>query len=399
MSFMDTLKKTFLYTGDEKDDSQEAPKKEKSSKKLKDKRDLPGIRFDVTNPLKRVMDTKNDAVNCIKNSSICNSSVITDGTKELIYEAFYNKVESKLHKGKPLVEAKLLFKRFLDDEVTDEALYSDEDLLYIQTLVSCTRELKTSYKDYKGDSLSIIDDAIKNLYVLEMIEVYNNFYDLSLIKYLIESSYVLCGYSTNSHGVVNSIKEKVNVPYFPINIRDNIFYLLSDVKSLISDENQEEDKRHYIIDKISPFLRRYVILNNVPVRTLYPAYLIFTDWLTNKEETTANPTPSIVSCSSTTCVCTEEDRVITDTKIQNKMMEGMEKEVTPISKLKEEADLLELYADLPVDPTVEREDFESAIEHFNKEVRDGRKLSEREHQLLAVLRMKLSRLPDDGGDD
>ena len=214
MGFLDSLKKVFTYTGEVEPTLAEKAESSVKPDKTSVKNLVFGVRKDVTNTLNRLKDSKELVVTEIQDKlNLDRTDVISEETKDVIYQALYNKVESAVKKNKPFVETRLLFKRFLEEEVVEEEFYSDDDLVYIKSLVKCLQELKDEASTSTAVAADLITEVIDNPNILEMVELLDKFYCTSMYDYIVKSSYVLCGVGY-SHDSLTSIINRAHVPVF-----------------------------------------------------------------------------------------------------------------------------------------------------------------------------------------
>lgn len=384
MSFMDRLKKTFLYTGGAEDNSEPERREERVQE------EKPKPRLDIGNPMQRIRDIKDTTVNAFKNSQPSSKQVLSDYTKSLVYEAYHNVVESRIGKGKPLVEAKLLYKRFLEEQVTDEAMYTDVDLEYIKALVKYIRELKSIRISNGVNRDSIADDIANHAYFLNIVEVLDVQHGYAMMKYFCEVSYVICGFSYKGKGT-NILSTKV--PHFYMNINDSTFVLLNEVKTLVSDDSPLEDKKSYIIDKVSPLFLRYVILNDIPDELLYSILTTFN----NLTEGTTTPSKEVWTTRSNhdgavTIVGEVTEPELSEEEIQARMFAGIQNDINPITTLRRESKFSNIYSELadPRNPNVTLEDLEDAVEEINKMLEsEDFELSPSEFKIFSTIKGRL----------
>lgn len=379
MSFLDSLRKMFIYTG-ELDD-------EHSSDNIKPEvKPQTKPRLDIGNPIQRIKDVKVEAMSAIRNSGYNSKPSVTEFTKNLIYESMYKSIEPTVGKSKPLVEAKILFRRFLEEKVTDEAMYSDEDLEYITALVSYIKKLKSI-----GSSVSTTRDelieVIKNSpYFLNMMEILDIRYEYDFIQYFCDCSYIMCGCQYKNKGNLLGYLKSVKTPYFALHIGDAAFYILNEVSSIISDEDTDEKKREYIVSKCSPFINRYVITKNVDVRVLY----IVVELFKHLEVVTTSPTESKQEIPISEV---KKQPPITDEEIHEKIFEGSKKQVhDPIQDLKQQSEFITKYAPLADgrNPNVTVEELEKAIEEIDKIIFfEFEDLSDEENKIYQTIKARL----------
>lgn len=370
MSFLESLKKAFVYTGND-DDNQES-----NNTPEENKNNIQKCRTDIGNPIKRMKDIKTEAMSYIRESTKISKPVVTEYTKSLIYQGLHNEVEKRIGKNKPFVEAKMLYRRFLEDKVTDEALYSDEDLEYVKVLVSYIKELRFALSVDSNDLDNTIESIINNKYFLNIVEVLDIYYDKEFMKTFLDSSYIVCGCQYKNNESVLGYVKSIKTPYFPVVIGDTTFYLLNEVSTLINDESEEDYKRKYISLKFIPFFDRYIRLNNIDVRTLYPLSMIFKNVIEYEEThpTTSNAsTKEVKSFSDNKPISTSNEKVIEeDNSAQSKLLKQKEvheemfkdlDKTTPIETLKKESRFLSKYSHLADgrNPNVSKEELRMAI--------------------------------------
>lgn len=387
MGLKEVLKKTFLYTGETQ--TSEYSKKEETLEKFIQRKP----RVDIGNPLQRIKDIKDSTINTFKNSQSNSKNVLSDYTKSLLYEAMHNVVETKVRKGKPLVEAKLLYKRFLEDQVTDEGMYSDVDLEYVKALVRHIKELKTT-KAPEELSLNSITDLIANhKYLLNIIEVLDIEAGYSMMNYFCELSYVICGFSYRGKDNKLSSILPIKVPHFYLNINDSTFILLNEVSSLISDESPLQEKKNYIIDKVSPLFLRYVILNEVSIDLLYTLLHMFNKLDKSTLEYDDNYYPiSKLDHVDSVQVIQEEVEELSEEYIQAKMFYGIQNDVNPITVLHKESVFSNVYSELadPRNPDVTVEELEEAVSDINKMIETQEfELSPLEFKMFSTIKGRL----------
>lgn len=382
MSFMEKLKKTFLYTGGY-DETSEPDRREESDEEVIQK-----PRLNIGNPMQRVKDIKEVTIGAFKSSQINSKPILSDYTKSLMYESMHNVVESRVRKGKPLVEARLLYRRFLEEQVTDEAMYSDIDLEYIKALVKHIRELKAMTAPESIERSDLADAIANHTHLLNIIEVFDVQAGYDMMKYFCEVSYVICGFSyRGKDNKFNNILP-TKVPHFYMNINDSTFILLNEVQSLISEESPLEDKKNYIIDKVSPLFLRYVILNDVPADLLYTILTMF-----NNLNMDSNPGVQELHTTSTSQntvpVATQETQELSDEDIQAKMFAGIQNDVNPITTLKRQSTFSNLYNELadPRNPDVTIEELEEAISDIEEMMEsDDFELSQEEFKVFSTIK-------------
>lgn len=364
MGFLDSLRKTFIYSGNNLDDS------EKEIDIIEDGDIANKFRIDVTNPLKRAKSFKGEATKIFSSLNSNDKKVISIYTKNLIYDSMHKEVEYRVKKNKPNIEARILYKRFIEDQITDEAVYSDEDLLYIKSLVSVIRELKAGKFVTINDREEIINQFLCNKFLLHMCEVLDVKYGYNFMEYACNLSYIICGYSYNG-ALVSS--DKMNLPYFVISIEEMKFAILNEVKSLISEESSDEDKLEYIVAKIAPFFNRYCIINEVPLVILSNILWLFREPVIDEESM------SVVKKETIKNMVVEESVTI------NSLEDEFEIN-TPVEVLK----FINLYGGLadPRNSSVSIEELEESISDI-EEIMKERELTMEEFKIYKSLMFKL----------
>ena len=364
MSFIESLRKAFIYTGNDEDNQ------ESNNTAEKNKSNLQKCRTDIGNPIKRMKDIKTEAMSYIRESTKNSKPAITEYTKSLIYQGLHYEVEKRIGKNKPFIEAKMLYRRFLEDKVTDEALYSDEDLEYVKVLVSYIKELRFALSVDSNDLDNAIESIIDNKYFLNIVEVLDIYYEKEFMKTFLDISYIVCGCQYKSDESVLGYVKSIKTPYFPVVIGDTTFYLLNEVSSLINDES-EDYKRKYISLKFIPFFDRYIRMNNVDVRCLYPISMIFKNVIEYEIYNENNPITSTKEEKSSTKDNTDkvdvednsaQSKLINQKEVHEEMFKDVQKS-TPIDNLKNESDFINKYAHLADgrNPNVSKEDLKNAI--------------------------------------
>lgn len=377
MGFLDKLKDMFIYTGDDYTKVSDKDNKDNT---------VVSTRLDVGNPLRRIKNIKDDLTGSIKSNSSIAKMTMSNHTKTLIYNSLHYKVEEIVQKGKPIEEARMLYRRFLEDHVTDEALYSDLDLEYIKALVRTIRYLKSYHISKSLVQDDVIKDIISSPRFLNIIELLEIQYGYKMMEYFCENSYIICGYRynrvDNSFGNINAMK----LPHFKLDINDSTYILLNEVKSLVSDDSSTESKEEYIISKVVPFFKRYVILNEVPTTTLMIALDIFG----SREEETIVEDKSIIYDN---IIVDTVEETITDEEIQKRMFEGISRESGPVEQLNKESKFINLYKPLsdPRNPDVSLEELKDAIKDIDSMMFiDDYDLSKEEFEIYNSIKSRLN---------
>ena len=362
MSFVERLKDRFLYTGD---GIKEAPK-EAPEKPFK----FP--RVNLSDPVKRMSEVKEEAFNTIKQKQEELYSV-TEHTKDLIYRGYYNEVDKGVEKHIPFEEARLLFKRYLEDEVFDESEYTNVDLAYLNQMIAITKNLR-SYDSltHSGDEErnSIIDRVVSSKYLPEILEVLKCSYKINAIDYVCTKGYIICGYSYNDSRLSNIVTD-IKKPYFCISLYDTKYYALKDVESIINDGSTEEEKREYLISKFGYFFHKFIIDEDIPTRVLCVLDTIFNKWL---------------------------DLPVVSVEPKSEDKQEQQEDTTPINKLKTQAEVVEKmvattkynfvdkYEPLVLSDSVPPTAIvDAAITDIRKAMEDGYELTGAESMLLRAL--------------
>lgn len=373
MSFLDTIKKLFVYNGS--DEESDATKNTEDVKP----------RLNITNPLERAKDMVAQGTDVVKKVTESienyNKPEFTTSTKDLIYTSLYNSIENVCKEGKPIQEAKLLFKRFLEDQITNEDMYSTEDLVYLSELVKLIKsfnsvEYKKAINDIKEVSLLIIESA----YFLNIIETLDITFNLNLMDALCKSSYVIAGHS------YLGLQSKNN-QCFSINIKGHSFYLMNEVKELITDESVLSFKIEYITKKIKPFFERVITSNGVDISKLYVVYNLFKNLGDTTTVGTVVEEPIVKPEVKEAPV--EE---VVKTTVQD-VIEPEETNVTPVEVLKEvnEIDALTESIVKGINKYYDKDELNRCIKYLEEKIHsDGMYSSNNDKSCLQVLRQKLS---------
>lgn len=289
MGFLKGLRKAFLYTVDGVENEEEVEKNIDSKDKP-----LPKVRLNIGDPLRRMRDLKEDTMNTIKNNAQNRRPVVTDYTIDLIYQSMHKNVERIVGKSMPVEEAKIVYKKFLEQKITDESYYSDLDLEYVKALVSYIKELKSMHRVPNYDKDELIKSITDNKYFLNMLEILDIQYEQSVMDYCIERSYIICGFSYDKESNILEELADNHVPFFSVRINDTEFLILNEVKTLITDKHSTVDKREYVTSKLKPFFNRYVKDNDIQLSILAVVIELFKDLdLTEEEDTVVNPIPAM----------------------------------------------------------------------------------------------------------
>lgn len=370
MSFLDRLKETFTYRLDtddgEKDDKEPKPNKP---------------RLNIGDPLQRLKDVKDVSTKFIKDhTSIEQKSVTSDYTKKLVYTSIYNNVEKKLKRGKPVEEARILFRRFLEEKVTDEARYSDLDLEYIKEVVSYCKALKRITPKDSTSKENVVNSIITSPYFLNIVEILDTHFGYHMMADFCEKSYIVCGYSYCSNNGIDVLSKLPN-PTFKIEINDSFFVLLKEVQGLISNESSVEEKTKYVSDKVNPFFNRYVISNDIPLSRLMMLVELF--------ESLSIVVDTEVSTR------TEQSKDIAEdvlNQFRAPSIPVVEKQETfdPIGSLNKESKFINLYKPLVSEVDILPEELESAIKDIESLVFiDDYEMNSEETKIYQSLKARL----------
>ena len=296
MAFIDFLKRKFIYTGQDDVtpiDTEKIQQEAKENKKERNIKIRAGCILNTDNPIGRYKNIISDCIKTgyshLKEDTTFNKIQISKVTKDCIYLSLYVYSESKEQLNKPFEEVKLLFKKFLEDELVDDSYYSKEDLKYINSSVELVRNLRntdTSNLKLKDE----IDKFINSIYFFNKLELLELYYGYNILSSVCEKSYILCGYKYNSNDH-DIFKEAVNRNLcFLIELDVMSFYLQSEVKSLISNEDDMEKKKAYIEAKIVHLVESFIINSSIPLKCIHNINKIFsyiedTENLIIKDET------------------------------------------------------------------------------------------------------------------
>lgn len=367
-SFIDSLKKMFIYNGtDDEADEQEETTVEKQTPSVKEK-----PRINLTNPIERIKDMKESAAAKISDVQAKKKSM-SDYTKDIIYDGLFYAVEQNLKLGMPVQEARLLFKRFLEEQITDESMYSSTDMKYINELVEHIRYLKAIKCGDNDSILSLSCDIVESNYFLNIVEVLDTKYSLGCMDYCIEHSYVMCGYSYKNNSNLKTISDSA---VFPLHINDSTFFLLKEVASLIKDEDSIENKKEYIRLKISPYFDKFIVSNEVDVDILKAVITIFNNASMLNGSTTVEDNADSATVEDEPTVATETPTV-----------EHQPVKTVAASEPTQEDYFVSLYLEMakPDNLTVTIEELEEAINDIKESVDAGKVLNEHENHIYQSL--------------
>ena len=410
MSFLEKVKRHFLV-GLPENDNVDSNKEANNNDNIQDTQkeiNHNKLRLDIGNPIKRIKSIKAEAVESFRNSTTNQSPTVTLFTKNLIYTSLGEMVEKKVNKGKPIEEVRLLFKRFLEDQIIDENMYSNEDLIYIKGLVSVIKDIKSN-KDNLNDNT--IESIITNRYFLNFVEIFDIYYGNTFMDYAIEMSYIICGYAYNKDALVNYI-DKVKTPCFKLDIDNSSYLLLNEVQGIINNESPIEDKRSYVINKVSSFFERYLIKNEIPLESLLPLINIFNNINSYLE-------PKKVTRPINENTIRKLKQEMNDEDIQEEMFKNISSEikenhsdsivkqptiqdpmsaVDSVKKLKSELNFIDIYGPLadPRNYNITVEDLESALIDIEEMKSEGFTPNEKESIIIKRIEARLSILNGEG---
>jgi hypothetical protein len=285
MSFLNKLKDIFTYSGETEEDNSINKSEELDSIDLRED----NFRLNLDNPLKYIKNVVNNNKQKIKNNIIEKQNNVSRNTLNKLYTFIHLRIEYKLNKGKPVEEGILLYKRFLEDKVIDEGMYSDTDLLYVKELINIMKSLyENENKEYINIE-DIVDELCSNKYIFNILEILEIQQKFMFLDYFINKSYIVCGYSyiSESNNNINDIIKSLNKGVFKLELDNIIFIIVNELSSVISNDNELNVKIDYISSKLKTFLKQY-LLDNKNIIPLFLKYNNLFDDNNIKENSNVN---------------------------------------------------------------------------------------------------------------
>lgn len=373
MSFLQNLKKIFTYTGEE--DTEEDVSVEGIGNKEEKK-----FRIDISNPLSKAKDLKNSTMEAVKNNKNNRRRTISNRTKDLMYTFYHISIEKDVNKGKPLEEAKLLYKRFLEDKITEESMYSDLDLEYIKALVSMLKGNNKTFSEENVDLKEVCKMITESKYFLNIVELLDIQHGYKFMDYACERSYVVCDYVYHDKvNLVDDLIKSLNNTCFKLDVEHISFVLLNEVKSLIYNESSEEQKKKYVLSKITPFFNRYVDESQISITLLYRLYSLF--YIIENQASINN----------------KVEETIDDKQVEEKVFEVISNEIDSVQKLKNNSQFINLYKPLADsrNPDVTIEELEEAVNSIRGMAISGDyELSQEEFKIFKDIELRLRQMID-----